>query len=79
MVVLWDASSTSIFGAAAEGTPSCLLLVVSLRNANSDMFFNLLGVLAWDAPLPLCQDRHNPTVGVLRQRSVGIILEVEPL
>jgi hypothetical protein len=33
-VVLWDASSTSIFGAVAEGRPSCLLLVVSLRNAN---------------------------------------------
>jgi hypothetical protein len=35
-VVLWDASSTGIFGTATEGTPSCLLLVVTLKNANND-------------------------------------------
>jgi hypothetical protein len=34
-VVLWDASSTGIYGAAVDGRPSCLLLVVTLRNANS--------------------------------------------
>jgi hypothetical protein len=43
-VVLWDASSINISNAIAKGRPSCLLLVVTLRNAN-----NLYCVFGWPA------------------------------
>jgi hypothetical protein len=50
MVVLWDASSIGISGTAAEGRPSCVLLVVTLKNANNMASLELIFPCLWHAP-----------------------------
>jgi hypothetical protein len=81
-VVLWDASSTGIFGTTTEGRPSCLLLVVSLRNANRGLADPGLSAkyrkLSLHLPLPPPLPLRLPPL-TLKKRLRRMLLEVLPL